>query len=57
MSGMTLARTNRARVGGKIACHDECDSCMSPLQIKPERRRVKRRERRDWKRDLTNREA
>jgi len=50
MTTMLLARTNRAQVGGKIACHDACDSCMSPSNIKLERRRVKRRERRTVRR-------
>lgn len=45
---MLFSRRNRVRAGGKIACHDSCDSNLSPGKIKGAKRAVKRRERAGW---------
>lgn len=49
---LLMKRTTRARVGGRIACHDECDSLMAPRKVKKMRRRLKRAERNRWKKEV-----
>ena len=45
---MLFRKRNRARIDKRQGC-DCCNSSLVPSQVKKERRRIKRRERRMWK--------
>lgn len=49
---MLMSRRCRGRFA-LINCHDECDGNMAPSRIKKLRRRMKRRERQNWQREIS----
>lgn len=49
---MLMKRTSRVRNNGRVACHDSCDSNMSPYNVKKMRRHFKRSERQQWKKEV-----
>lgn len=48
---MLMSRRNRGRLA-VINCHDECDGNLAPNNRKRFKKVVKRRERREWQKEI-----
>ena len=52
MSGMMFGKRNRAHIDSRSGC-DCCNANLTKGNVKREKRRMKRRERASWRREVT----